>query len=201
MEYAPDITPEKSALVLIDHQVGTMQLIRSISPERVKRHTLALARAARDLHLPVVMTSSEEGHFQGPLMQELADILPTAFATRIQRTGIVNAWNDPAFAAAIRATGRTHLIMAGVTTDVYLIFPAISAVRAGFHVQAVMDASGSPFELSEYLACDRMKAAGVVLTATNTLFAELAQDWSSPAGLALIDILRRDVLGPVMASA
>jgi nicotinamidase-related amidase len=198
---ATAVSPENAALLLIDHQIGTMRLIKNLPLERVQRHTLALARAAAALNMPAVLTSSQETQFQGPLMPELAEILPSQFATRIQRTGIVNAWDDPSFTAAVRGTGRTHLIMAGVTTDVCLIYPALSAVAAGFHVQAVMDASGSPFELSEKLACDRMQAGGVVLTATNTLFAELAQDWSSPTGTALIDILMRDVLGPILTAS
>ena len=64
--------------------------------------------------------------------------------------------------------------MAGVTTDVCLYSPAISARDAGFQVQAVLDASGSPFQISEDLARIRMQAAGVILTATTTLIAELA---------------------------
>jgi nicotinamidase-related amidase len=57
---------------------------------------------------------------------------------------VVNAWAYPAFREAVIATGRKHLIMAGVTTDVCLIFPAIDAALEGFAVQTVMDASGSP---------------------------------------------------------
>ncbi len=66
--------------------------------------------------------------------------------------------------------------MAGVTTDVCLVFPAIDAVTEGYSVQAVMDASGSPFELSEDMSRRRMQDAGVVLTATNTMIAELAPE-------------------------
>jgi nicotinamidase-related amidase len=91
-------------------------------------------------------------------------------------------------------TGRKNLIMAGVTTDVCLVFPAISAVREGFNVQAVMDASGSPFDLSEEMSRRRMENEGVVLTATNTLMAELAQDWSRPEGGQLLGILFNEVL-------
>ncbi len=87
--------------------------------------------------------------------------------------------------------------MAGVTTDVCLIFPAMDAAREGFNVQAVMDASGSPFELSEEMSRQRMRAAGVVLTATNTLIAELAQDWSTPEGQQLIQVLFQDILPPI----
>jgi hypothetical protein len=58
----------------------------------------------------------------------------------------------------------------------------------------VLDASGSPFDLSEDMARRRMERAGVVLTATNTLIAELAQDWSRPEGGQLMQILAQEVL-------
>lgn len=190
-------TPSAAALVLIDHQHGVMQLIKTLDVERVKRHTLALARAAKILGMPVVLTSSMEEYMQGPLLPELAQILPEAFAKRVKRAGIVNAWNDPNFRAAIQTTGRRQLIMGGVTTDVCLIFPALSAVAEGFEVQAVLDVSGSPFELSEYTARKRMERAGVQFTATNTIIAELAQDWSTPEGGQLIQLLFQDVLPPI----
>jgi nicotinamidase-related amidase len=91
-------------------------------------------------------------------------------------------------------TGRKNLIMAGVTTDVCLVFPAISAVREGFNVQAVMDAIGSPLDISEEMDRRRMENEGVALTATNMLMAELAQDWSRPEGGQLLGILFNEVL-------
>jgi nicotinamidase-related amidase len=186
--------PENSALLLIDHQVGTMQLIKNIPLEVVKRNTLALAKTAQIFGMPVVLTSSQEERFQGPLIPELAEILPQAFEMRVKRTGIVNAWNDPNFKKAVEETKRQNLIMAGVTTDVCLVFPAISACREGYQVQAVVDASGSPFDNSEEMARRRMAKEGVVLTATNTLMAELAQDWSRPEGSQLLQILFGEVL-------
>ncbi|MGB0054457.1 MAG: isochorismatase family protein [Terracidiphilus sp.] len=85
--------------------------------------------------------------------------------------------------------GRKKLIMAAVTTDICLIFPAISAVQEGFDVLAVLDASGSSYEVQEELARRRMEAAGVVLTTTNTVIAELVQDWRTPQGSELIQLL------------
>ena len=186
-----------SALLLIDHQVGTMKLIKNIPLDVVKRNTLALAKTAKILNIPVILTSSQEQNVQGPLLPELEQILPEAFAARVQRAGIVNAWSDPHFKKTVEATGRRNLIMAGVTTDVCLVYPAISACREGYQVQAVMDASGSPFELSEDMSRRRMEREGVVLTATNTLMAELAQDWSRPEGGQLLGILFQDVLPPI----
>jgi len=190
-------TSTDSALLLIDHQIGTMKLIKNIPLDVVKRNTLALAKTAKILGVPVVLTSSEEQNVQDPLLPELEGILPEAFAARIRRAGIVNAWNDPNFKKAVEATGRRNLIMAGVTTDVCLVYPAISACREGYQVQAVMDASGSPYELSEDMSRRRMEREGVVLTATNTLMAELAQDWSRPEGGQLLGILFQEVLPPI----
>lgn len=189
--------PTETALLLIDHQIGTMQLIKNLPLDAVIRNTLALAKAARILGMPVVLTSSQEDRLQGPLIPELKAILPEAFERRIQRAGIVNAWADKAFRAAAIGTGRRNFIMAGVTTDVCLVFPSISAVQEGYRVLAVLDASGSPFAQSEDFAQRRMERAGVVLTATNTAIAELAQDWSTPAGGQLIQLLFADVLPPV----
>lgn len=186
-------TAENSALLLIDHQVGTMQLIKNIDRQLAIKQSIALAKMAKILNLPTVITSSQEDQAQGPILPEIGEILPTAHAARIKRPGVVNAWAYPAFREAVLATGRKNLIMAGVTTDVCLIFPAIDAAVEGFAVQAVMDASGSPSELSEEFSRQRMHDAGVVLTATNTLMAEIAQDWSTPNGQQLIGLLFSDV--------
>ncbi len=190
-------SPTDSALVLIDHQYGTMQLIKNLPVEDVKRNTLALARAAQILDMPAVITSSQEDRLQGPMLPELEQFLPKAYAARVRRLGVVNAWDDPAFKSAVEGLGRRNLIMAGVTTDVCLVYPAITAIELGYRVQAVLDASGSPFELSEEAARLRMRDAGVVLTATNTMIAELAQDWSRPGGMDLLELLFTKVLPPI----
>ncbi|HDZ2453962.1 TPA: isochorismatase family protein [Klebsiella pneumoniae] len=186
-------TAENSALLLIDHQVGTMQLIKNIDTQLAAKQSIALAKMAKILNLPTVITSSQETNAQGPILPEIAQILPDEHAARIKRPGVVNAWAYPEFRDAVLATGRKNLIMAGVTTDVCLIFPAIDAALEGFAVQAVMDASGSPSDLSEEFSRQRMHDAGVVLTATNTLMAEIAQDWSTPQGQQLIGLLFSDV--------
>lgn len=64
-----------------------------------------------------------------------------------------------------------------------------------------MDASGSPFVLSDDMAGRRMASAGVILTATNTVMAELAQDWSTPEGQQLIQLLFTEVIPVIAAQA
>jgi nicotinamidase-related amidase len=182
-------TPENSVLVLVDYQVGTLQLIRTSSSDVCLRNAVTLASAAKALNMPVVLTSSQEDRIQGPISPALQKALPEAFKVRVKRQGIVNAWGDPNFSAAIAATGRKNIIMGGVTTDICLVFPSISAVQEGYDVLAVMDAGGSSYEIQEEMAQRRMMHAGVVLTTTNTMLAELVQNWATPAGMELIPLL------------
>ena len=97
--------------------------------------------------------------------------------------------DDPNFSGAIEATGRKNLMMGGVTTDICLVFPSISAVQLGYSVQAIRDASGCSWAAQEDVTRQRMQQACVVLTTTNTAIAELVQDWASPAGSELIKLL------------
>lgn len=66
---------------------------------------------------------------------------PEAYARRTKRMGIVNAWDSKEFADAVRATGKTQLIVAGVTTDVCLVPPALSMQQEGFHIKVRKDQS------------------------------------------------------------
>ena len=130
-----------------------------------------------------------EDHAQGPLLSELGQILPGAFAARIKRTGIVNAMDDESFAAAVKATGRNKLIIAGVTNDVCTVFPALSLAREGFEVQVVADAGGSPSRMGDDMALRRMERAGVTLTSTNQLVAELVGNWTTPEGSQVVQVV------------
>ncbi|ALM54112.1 isochorismatase family protein [Halomonas huangheensis] len=178
-----------AAVLLIDHQVGTMSWVKSISFEEMKRNALMLAQTARILKLPVVLTSSMEDHAQGPLLSELAEILPQQFQSRIQRAGIVNAMHDDQFAAAVKATGRRTFIVAGVTNDVCTVFPVLTLLEAGYEVLVVADAGGSPGKMADELSLDRMQHAGATLLGTNQLLAGLAGDWSTPEGGQIVEVI------------
>lgn len=175
-------TGESAAMLLIDHQVGTMGWAKSMPFEELKRNALMLAKTARILRMPVVLTSSMEEYAQGPLLAELETILPAEFAARIKRLGIVNAMDDKNFAAAVKATGRKKLIIAGVTNDVCTVYPALSLVLDGYQVQVVADAGASPTKFADEIALSRMEKNGVTLTSTNQVIAELAGNWATREG-------------------
>ena len=182
-------TADATAMLLIDHHVGTMGWVHSIAFEEMKRNALMLAQVARIMRIPVVLTSSMEEYAQGPLLSELAAILPEAFAARIKRMGIVNAMDDEHFAAAVRALGRRKLVIAGVTNDVCTVFPALSLVGEGYDVQVVADAGGSPAKIADEMALRRMERGSVTLTSTNQVVAELVGNWTTPEGSQVVQLM------------
>ncbi|MGW1028268.1 isochorismatase family protein [Streptomyces sp. NPDC002577] len=183
---AQPFTADNTAMLLIDHQVGTMGWVRSIPFEQMKANALALAQTAKAVDIPLVLTSSMEEYAQGPLLSELAEIAPKEFEARIKRLGVVNAMDDENFAAAVRETGRKKLIIAGVTNDVCTVYPTLTALQLGYDVQVVADAGGSPTKMADDIAIRRMENAGATITSTIQLLAELAQNWTSERGGKII---------------
>jgi len=181
--------PETTAMVLIDQQIGTATMIHTQPKEMCIRNAAVLAMTAKTLGMPLVLTSSMEDHFQGLIAPEIQQAAPEEYARRVKRQGIVDAWDDPNFKGAVVATGRKQLIMAAFTTDICLVFPSIAAVKDGYAVKAVLDASGSVFDISEDAARAQMNREGVMLTATITIMAELVQNWAGPHGPELQQLM------------
>jgi nicotinamidase-related amidase len=182
-------TPENAAMLLIDHQVGTISWTNSHDREEVKQNALKLAKIATAVGMPLVLTSSMEDNIQGPLVPELEQIAPQAFADRVKRTGIVNAMHDENFANAVKATSRKKVVVAGITTEVCVVFPVLQLLDEGYEVQIVTDASASFTKVGDDAALRRMEQAGAVITSTAQIISELALDWTTPRGQALANLL------------
>lgn len=182
---------EDTAIILIDHQVGTNTWAATTPLELLQRNVIILAKFAKGTKMPIVLTSSQEENVnvQGRLMPELEEILPDEYAARVKRQGVVNAWDDENFANACRNTGKKNFVMAGVTTDVCMVAPAISALEEGCNVKVVADACGSSNQIAEEMSYRRMEKAGVDLTSTNAIVAELVKNWATPAGAVAFPLL------------
>jgi nicotinamidase-related amidase len=176
---------KNAAVLLVDHQTGLLSLVRDIEPDRFKNNIRALADLAKYFGLPTILTTSFEDGPNGPLMPELKDIFPKA--PYFARPGQINAWDNEDFVAAVKATGRKQLIIAGVVTEVCVAFPALSAIEEGFDVFVVTDASGTFNDLTRHSAWDRMSVAGAQLMTWFAVACELHRDWRNDvAGLGTL---------------
>lgn len=175
------LTPENAAILFIDHQTGLMtSLVNDISEVELKNNVLALAKVAKIHKLPTILTTSNHEGPNGPLMPELVKVFPDVKV--IRRPGTINVWDYPEFVSAVKATKRKKLIMAGITTDVCVVFPALSAVSAGYDVYAVIDASGTLSQTVQNISIMRLAQAGVNVINWFAVAAELQADWRKSTG-------------------
>src|SRR6201984_2767835 len=156
--YEP-LTSENAALVLVDHQVGLMTGVRDISTGELKHNVVALAKAAKALKLPIVVTTTARDSMWGPTFPELVEALP---GIEIIDRSSVNAFDDARVAQAIMATGRKKLIFAGISLEVCAAFPAITAIGNGLDAHGAVDPSGAFSEPKREAALLRMLQAGVM---------------------------------------
>ena len=172
----PVIDPDNAAMLLIDHQSGLFQTIGDMPFTSVRAHATALAKLATLAKMPVITTASVPQGPNGPLIPEIHDAAP--HAQYVARRGEINAWDNAEFVAAVKATGRKQLIIAGTITSVCMAFPSIAAVADGYQVFAVVDASGTYSKMAEEITLARVVQAGVVPMDTAAVASEIQRTWN-----------------------
>ncbi|KAJ3486090.1 hypothetical protein NLI96_g4492 [Meripilus lineatus] len=174
------IDKNNAVLLVVDHQVGLYQISRDMDALAFKSNILAHASLGKIFNLPTILTTSAETGPNGPLPKEILEMHPSA--TFIKRNGEVNAWDNPDFKAAVKATGKKQVILAGITTDVCTTFLALSLREEGYSVFANSDASGTFDVKTAGEANDRMRDAGVQVLSLFAVALELMRDWRNTPG-------------------
>ncbi|WP_232667728.1 isochorismatase family protein [Pseudonocardia sp. TRM90224] len=177
-KFSERLTRDNAALLLVDHQVGLYTGVRDIALAELKHNVVALTKAAQVLGLPIIVTTTAADSMWGPIVPELAAVLPADLAVIDRFT--VNAWDDPRVVEAVRATGRTKLIVTGISTEVCLAFPAISATADGFAAYAAVDAAGTFSATKREAGLLRMQQAGVIPIDYASAIVEILADNADP---------------------
>jgi len=170
---------EDCALVLIDFQNEMFEVIRSeTNADLVELHVRLLVKTAKAFGMPIVLSTVGVGlGFNGPtlpsILAELVGVEP------IDRTSM-NAFEDVAFSAAVKATGRRRLIIAGLHTEICQTFATVQALQDGYDVMYVTDAVGGRSQVAHRTAIERMAHAGAISTTALAVVTETFRDWASP---------------------
>ena len=167
------LTPENSALILIDFQPGLIDGVKSVKREILINNVEALAKTGILFRLPIVLsTVGVSAGYQEDTIVELKSVL--AKTPTIDRSK-VNAWEEPAFRSAVEDTGRRKLIMAGLWTEVCLVFPALDLLNEGYQIYAVSDASGGTSTDAHERGMQRIIQAGATPVTWEAVMAELGR--------------------------
>jgi len=97
------LTPQNSALIVIDYQPRQVESVNSMDRDLLIRNIVSVARAAKVYGLPILLSTVNVAHGQGPTIPELKEVLSDS--VEIDRTQM-NSWEDVDFRRAVEATGR-----------------------------------------------------------------------------------------------
>jgi nicotinamidase-related amidase len=181
-------TSDACALVLIDYQNEMFEVIRSETDAAlVELNVRLLAKAAKAFDMPIVLSTVGVGYgFNGPtrptILNELDGIEP------IDRSSM-NAFEDPAFRDAVRATGRKRLIIGGLHTEICLTFATVQARKDGYDVLYPTDAVGGRSQTAHRTGIERLAHTGAVPTTALAVVTELFRDWAGPLAGPALDVI------------
>jgi nicotinamidase-related amidase len=165
---------EDSALLVIDTQEGFYPPERDdvdrVAFSLVVDRVAWLTALAGALAVPVVVTE-EDPDGNGPTSPRVLEWLP-ADAPVLPKP-VFAAADNPAIEAAIAATGRSTIVLAGLESDVCVAHSALSLRERGYHVAAVIDALYSPGEAHRH-GLARLRSEDVQLLSAKELF----YDWT-----------------------
>jgi len=162
-----------SVLVIVDIQDRLLAIMPDAAREQMLRNTRILAESAALLGIPVLVTEQYPKGL-GHTAAAVAEALPPA-TPRIEKTCFSSAGCE-AFAAALAAAARSQIILAGMEAHVCVLQSALELRAAGREVWMVEDACCSRNPANRRNASDRLRAAGVVVTNTESVVFEWLRD-------------------------
>ena len=170
------LTPQNSVLAVIDYQPSQFSGVNSIDRDLLLDNIVSTVKTANAFRMPIVHSTINVATGRGqPTVPELAELLEEY--PPIDRT-TTNAWEDAAFLAAVRASGRRKLILCALWTEICMAFPALDAMQEGYNVYPVVDAIGGTSEEAHRAGVERVVQAGAQPVTWVALAVELQRDWA-----------------------
>ena len=175
-------TRDNVAVLFLDLQDEIVKNSRTLSVERLRRTTGALAKLASLHKLPAFLSAVPPGGaFLASVLGPLNNPQPRM---RTQTT----AFADAGLVDGLRASQRRVLVLAGVASEIVVQRTALDALTAGYAVQVAVDACGGVDARTEEAAWRRIGAAGGVTTSVITFAAELTGDFTTELGGATLSL-------------
>ena len=99
-------------------------------------------------------------------------------------------FEEPAIRAAVAATGRKTLALAGIVTEIAVLHGTLSAIREGYTVHVLLDCCGGLSDRTEHAALRQMEQAGAILSSVPSFYTTIAGDFTKPEAGKMMQLMR-----------
>lgn len=167
------ISRNQMVLVIIDVQERLAAAMTR--KDEVIEAAVRLAKTAAMLGAPIIVTRQYPqglGTTVAGLEEALSDLSADgAHVAQVDKTAFCCA-NEARFREALAATGRSHVVIAGMETHICVAQTALVLAAEGLDVHVTADACCSRLDAAHEIALARMRAAGVTVTWSESVMYE-----------------------------
>jgi hypothetical protein len=180
----PTLTLDSCLLTVIDVQGALARAVHE--PERCSAALQTLIHGLRGMEIPVLWLEQNPRHL-GPTTPEIAACL-TGLEPIPKMT--FSCCGCEAFMDALAASGRTHVLLAGIETHICVYQTARDLCTAGYTAEIVADAVSSRSVENIRLGLDKSRACGAMITSVETVLFELLRTAESPHFKSVLRLIK-----------
>jgi nicotinamidase-related amidase len=184
MNSIPVLDRSRACLAIVDLQERLLPAMRD--SDRVLQRTLLAAQAAQLLAVPILITEQYRKGL-GPTLPALAGVIQSF--KPLEKLDF-SAWRAPGFHEALRSTGRTQVILAGIECHVCVLQTCLDLLTADFQVFVLSDAVSSRTDENARLGLERMRDSGAVIASTEMVIFEMLQKAGTPEFKAVLGLVK-----------
>ncbi len=168
---SPHLLDRDDAVIVI---VDVQERLARVMPRRneVVDAIVLLARAARALGVPVIVTRQNPAGLGGVEPEILETVAPGSPV--IDKTAFC-CCAEPQFLAALDAVGRRQVMLVGMEAHICVAQTALALLERGCAVHVARDAVCSRRDADRDGALDRLQAAGIEISGTESAIYEIVE--------------------------
>ena len=176
--------PRTSVVVALDVQPAVLNLIENA--DQIVDRSAFLVKMAHLLGVPIIQSEQNPSRLGGtdPRLQEVIEP-----CQKVQKMDFGAAATD-SFMSTLRMSDRKTIILFGVETHICVVQTICGLIAAGFEVFACTDAMGARTSDRHEAGLERLRAAGAVLTHTESVAYEWLRTASNPKFREALSIVK-----------
>ena len=171
------LTDKNSVLALVDYQPSMFKGVGSGDKTIIRNAAYCAAKTASIFEIPIIMSTINPKQ-NGEFLSDITALFP-GHEVYSRKVLSFDAFEDERNWNAVKSTGRTKLVIAGLWTSMCFCYSAIHAIREGMEVYGLMDAAGDSTPDAHKYGVKRMLQVGVVPVTLESLVSEWMHDWGN----------------------
>lgn len=152
------LSPGNHLVIFLAYQYTQLADVESSAATRIIENSSSIAHLTRQFNVPVMLTNTFSK--KELILASIQAIYPDQ---KPVYCNYLDAWKEKRVTGYVRRTGKQKLVLAGLLTEDCLQMTALSAIKDGYEVYILTDASGGYGIESHKMSLEILRRSGAIL--------------------------------------